>query len=154
MAKGKLLDLSTENQELIDEVLQEVNIPQWVIVKGLCNNKMKDVYRISKSSDVVEKISNGVNFILIINEEIFDELIDEQQKMLIHEAIAGITYDPDKDTIGYNTYDFATYSGILQKYGDSEVIKLKESVKSLFDAKKEREEQEKEAKKKSKNNDN
>jgi len=51
----------------------------------------------------------------------------------------------DSDTVSLEKPDFNTHTGVLQKYGDQSVIQLHESIKSLFDAKKQREDEEKAA---------
>jgi len=64
------------------------------------------------------------------------------KRMVFDECLAGVTVS-ESDAVGYEKPDFNTYTGVLAKYGDAEVIKMKESVKSLYDAKKQREDQEK-----------
>ena len=78
----------------------------------------------------------------MVNEDIFSELPEEMKKLAIDEVLAGVIVS-ETDTVSLEKPDFSTYSGVLAKYGDSEVIKLKESVKSLYDAQKQKEDQEK-----------
>jgi len=146
--------LSDENIQLFEEVLNETSIPQWVLFGYLANDKQKEIYKINRASDVVEKLTDGINFVVIFNEEIFDQLSDEQQKLTIHECLAGIVYDSEKDAIVFNKPDFSTYTGLLNKYGHNDIISLKESIKSLFDIKKQKEEEEKAAKKEKNNKKN
>lgn len=143
-------ELSEENKNLFEEVLNETSIPSWVSFGYLANDSQKDVYKINKASDVIEKLTDGINFVVIINEEIFDQLDHGQQKKIIHECLAGIVYDSEKDNIIFNKPDFLTYTGLLNKFGHEEIIKLKESIKSLYDLKKQKEEEEKAARKEKK----
>ena len=122
--------------EVFEKVKKSKSIPDWVQFEVLSNNKMKQVYKIMKMSDLVETLSKGVNFAVVINEEIFDGLTDEQQEMLMDECIAGVSIS-ETDTIQLDKPDICTYTGILQKYGHDPIITLHESVKSLFDKKKE-----------------
>lgn len=147
---AKYQEISDHVREKFNEVLEETSIPTWVNFELLCNDKQKEVYVIRKSSDIIEHITNGVNFVVTLNEEIFEQLEDEQQNMLLHECLNGVVVDNEKDNVSLEKFDFTTYSGILVKYGHADVIRLKESVKSLYDEKKEREDQEKAMKKSSK----
>lgn len=124
--------------EVFEKVKKSKLIPDWVQFEVLVNNKMKQVYKIMKMSDLVETLSKGVNFAVIINEEIFDGLTDEQQEMLMDECIAGVGVS-ETDTLMLDKPDINTYTGVLQRYGHDSVITLHESIKSLFDKKKEEE---------------
>jgi hypothetical protein len=143
-------ELSHENEELFAEVENDTSIPQWVTFGLLANDKQKEIYKINKVNDIVEKLTDGINFVIIINEEIFDQLNLAQQKMIFYECLAGIVYDSEKDKIIFNKPDFITYTGLLNRYGHDDIITLKESIKSLYDQKKQQEKEEKEAKKKKK----
>lgn len=148
---SKYIELSEENEKLFREVLNETNIPEWIVFKTLDNDKLKKkVCVIGKTNDIVKAISDGVDFTIIFNEEIFDGLTPVQQRIALHECLAGVSYDPEKDSITLTKEDIYTYSSILKKYGNDEVIALKESEKSLYDAKKAKEDQEKAALKLSK----
>jgi len=83
---------------------------------------------------LVETLSDGVNFAIIINESIFDELPKDLQKIAIEECLAGVAVS-ETDTVSYEQPDISTYSGILNKYGNQPIV-LHESVKSLFDKQK------------------
>jgi rRNA processing protein Krr1/Pno1 len=85
MAK-KFEEASPEVVKLFDEVRDTTTIPQWVEFKVLCNNKQKqDPVKIVKSNDLVEVLTEGLNFVVIINEKVFNELPKEMQKLAIDE---------------------------------------------------------------------
>ena len=92
-------------------------------------------------------LTDGINFVVVVNEEIFDQLSDEQQRLIFHECLAGVGYDSEKDVITFDKPDFSTFTGLLEKFGHNDIIVLKESIKSLYDEKKQREEEEKAARK-------
>jgi len=139
---------SDETNELFKEVLSKTTIPNWIDFELLNNSKLKQLYRISKLSDPVEVIS-GVNFLIIINEEIFDQLPMDQKIIALDECLTGVSVN-ENDKVSLETEDIKTHSGVLAKYGDDQVIRFKESVKSLFDEKQQREEEEKQQKKEAK----
>lgn len=140
-------ELSEENMNLFNEVLNQTSIPQWINFGFLANDRQKEVYTISKASDKIEMLTNGINFVIVVNEEIFDQLTDEQQRLVFHECLAGVGYDSEKDMITFDKPDFSTYTDLLEKFGHNDIIALKESIKSLYDEKKQREEEEKAARK-------
>ncbi len=144
---AKFQEASPEVEKLFDEVREKTSIPQWVEFRVLCNNKQKgEPVKLVKSNDLVQMLTEGVNFAVVVNEDIFSELPDDMKKLAFDEALAGVAVS-DTDAVSLEKPDFSTYSGVLAKYGDSEVIKLKESVKSLYDAQKQKEDQEKAEKK-------
>ena len=67
----------------------------------------------------------------------------------VDECLAGVSVS-DSDAVSYNKPDFTTFRGVLEKYGHESIITIKESIKSLYDAKKQQEDEEKAAKKASK----
>jgi hypothetical protein len=136
---------SPEVEKLFDEVREKTSIPQWVEFRVLCNNKQKgEPVKMFKSNDLVQVLTEGVNFAVVFNENIFGQLPVDMQKLAIDEILAGVSIS-ESDAVSLEKPDFSTYSGVLAKYGDSSVIKLKESVKSLFDAQKQKEDEEKAA---------
>ena len=144
---AKFQEASPEVEKLFDEVREKTSIPQWVEFRVLCNNKQKgEPVKLVKSNDLVQMLTEGVNFAVVVNEDIFFFFSDDMKKLAFDEALAGVAVS-DTDAVSLEKPDFSTYSGVLAKYGDSEVIKLKESVKSLYDAQKQKEDQEKAEKK-------
>ncbi len=141
---AKIEKASEDVVNLFSEISDKTSIPHWIQFEVLCNNTQKELYKITKANDVLEILAGGVNFVVVFNEEILDELPADLQEMAIIEAVAGVSVS-DSDTVSLEKPDFNTHTGVLQKYGDQSVIQLHESIKSLFDAKKQREDEEKAA---------
>jgi len=141
---AKINKASEDVVNLFEEVRQNTTIPHWIQFEVLCNDKQKELYKITKSSDVVEVITDGVNFSVVFNEEILDGLPVEMQVMAVEECLAGVAVS-DTDAVSLNKPNFNTHTGILQKFGHDDIISLHESIKSLFDAKKQQEDEEKAA---------
>lgn len=137
---AKIEKASEDVINVFDEVRNGTNIPHWIEFEVLCNNKQKQLYKIIKLNDLVETLTNGINFAVVINEEIFDQLDGLRQIMAINECLAGVSIS-DSDAVSLAAPDFCTFTGILEKYGDSDVIILHEAVKSLYDAKKQQEDE-------------
>lgn len=139
---AKIEKASEDVVQLFDEVREKTTIPQWIQFEVLNNNKQKEVYKITKSSDVVEVLTEGVNFAIVFNEEILDALPVDMQEMTIEECLAGVSVN-DSDVVSLNKPNFNTHTGMLQKFGHESIITLHESIKSLYDDKKQREDEEK-----------
>jgi hypothetical protein len=144
---AKFQEASPEVEKLFDEVRDKTSIQHWVEFRVLCNNKQKgEPVKLVKSNDLVQVLTEGVNFAVVVNEDIFTQLPPDMQRLAFDECLAGVSIS-DSDVVTLEKPDFNTYTGVLAKYGDSEVIKLKESVKSLYDVQKQKEDQEKAEKK-------
>jgi len=143
---AKFEKASEELVEMFDKVRENTTIPNWVTFEVLCSNKQKQLYKIVKMSDLVETITDGLNFAVVINEEILDELPDDMKEIAINECLAGVTIS-ESQLASLEKPNFSTHTGILQKYGHDPIITLHESIKSLYDAKKQREDEAKAAKK-------
>jgi len=139
---AKIEKASDELVNQFNEIRENTAIPHWIQFELFSNNKQKELYKINKTNDVTEVLSDGVNFTIVFNEEIYDGLPDDMQTMAIVEALAGVSVS-DSDAVSLEKPDFVTYKGMMVKYGDEAVIRFKESITSLFDAKKQREDEEK-----------
>lgn len=148
---SKFVEVSQETQDVFNRVLEATSIPQWVDFKLLANNSQNELYVVKKLSELFEVLTDGLSIVVILNEEIFDSLEDDQKLLVFEEALTGVVVNPDNDKISIEKYDFSTYSGMLDKYGDDKMIRLKETIITLFNEKKEREDLVKQSKKKSKN---
>lgn len=140
---AKLEDVSDDVMLIFNEVKENTTIPEWVGFLVFCNNKQKnDVCKLIKFNEISEKASNGINYVVTINEEILDSLPEDMKRMAIDECLAGVSIN-ENYVLSLSKPDFNTYTGVLQKYGDNKVIELHESIKSLYDEKKQKEEQDK-----------
>jgi len=144
---AKITKASDDVKLLFEEVREATTIPQWVEIDVFCNNSQKkEVCKLFKANDIVEAMSEGKNFAVIINEDIFSELPEDMQKMSIDECLAGVGVS-EADVLTKESPNFNTHTGVLAKYGDKPIIVLHESIKSLYDAKKQKEDEEKAQKK-------
>ena len=136
----KKLEVASEDVvRIFDEVRDGTTIPQWVEFKVLCNNKQKkDVCKLNKANEVIELLTEGINFVITINESIFDLMPDELQRMEIDKCLAGVEVS-ESDTLSKSEPDFFAHSGVLKKYGYDKLTVLKESIESLYIKQKEEE---------------
>ena len=146
---AKIQKASEEMVNLFDKVKDTTTVKEWLAFEVLCNNKQKELYKIVKANDLMEALTDGLNFAVVFNEEIFDQLPDAMKEMAIVECLAGVCVN-ENDVVSYEKPNFSTYRGVLQKYGHDPIIVLHESIKSLYDAKKQAEDQAKAEKKEKK----
>ena len=146
---AKIEKASEDVTKLFTDVRDKTTIPQWVEFEVLVNNKQKELYKIIKLNDIVELLTEGLNFAVIFNEEILDQLTVDQQEMAISECLAGVNVN-ENDIVSLGKPNFSTYRGVLERYGHDPIIVLHESIKSLYDAKKQKEDEEKSQKKEKK----
>jgi len=137
---AKIERASEDVVNLFEGVRNKTSIPHWIQFEVLCNNKQKELYKITKSNDVVEVLTEGINFAVVFNEEILDTLPVDMQEMAIQECLGGVSVS-DSDAVSLNKPDFNTYTGMLISHGHDSIITLHESIKSLFDEKKQREDE-------------
>lgn len=147
---AKLINISPETEKIFDGVLNNTTIPQWVEFKLFCDVSQKEMCKIVKANNVVKTL-NEIDFVVTINEDIFDMLPEEMQKIAIDECLTGVGVS-DSDALSLNKEDFNTHTGVLQKYGDEKIISLHESIISLYDAKKQKDDEEKAAAKEKRKN--
>jgi hypothetical protein len=143
---AKIEKASQDMEDLFDKVKDTTTIKDWLKFEVLCNNKQKELYKIVKANEIVEILTDGLNFAVVFNEEIFDQLPDNMKEMAIIECLAGVIVD-ENDKITLEKPNFSTYRGVLEKFGHDPIIVLHESIKSLYDTKKQKEDEEKAAKK-------
>jgi TRAP-type C4-dicarboxylate transport system substrate-binding protein len=106
----------------------------------LSNNKAKDLFKVNKANELL-KFRTGDDVIIVLNEKIFEQLTDEQRRIIVEEAIAYISYDSEKDKVVISQPDFIAHSGILRKHTFNTIEVVRESVKSLYQAEKEAEDE-------------
>jgi hypothetical protein len=126
--------------KIFDEVRYNTTIPIDVEFTVICNNKQKSVCKLVKSSDLVELLTQGLNFAMVINETIFNELPADMKRMIIDEALAGVSVS-ENGAVSDEKPDFSTHTGILQKYGGDKTIVLHESIKTLYTVQKQKEDE-------------
>lgn len=127
---------SDETLKQIEEVLVAVGLDNLINSKIIANNDQpKHVITLKKTTPVI-KYAFNYDLLIIVNEEIFDELPPLQRRLCIEESLAGTYYNSEADKLVVGTKDVNTYSGFLDKYDFEKYQVLAESIKSLYDNKK------------------
>jgi hypothetical protein len=149
---------SEYNIALFDSALSQSSLGRVISVGILSSDKVKlnpsglcgKVYR---TNDVVKqaiqsKFSGVPDFVIVINEEIFDRLEESQQHIIVDKLLAQLGFDYEKGNTSLIAPDIQEFSGILKKYNFNELEALKLYVESLYESRNEQEQEQKESKKK------
>ena len=139
-------------QETLDEFqtqIRQSNIPEFINIKILSNNTIKDFGTVTKAQDIV-KFMTDYDVIIQINEPIFDKLENEQKEYVVKDLLARIVYELDKDKLTISQPDVTTFSGVLRQYSIDHYMSIKESIVTLLEQKKIEEDQAKANNKKNK----
>lgn len=149
---------SEYNCALFENALFQSSLGQVISIGILSSDKIKlnpsglcgKVYR---TNDVVKqaiqsKFSGVPDFVIVINEDIFDLLDQTQQLIVVDKLLAQIGFDFEKGTTNLITPDIQEFSGILKKYNFNDLESLKLYVESLYQKKEEESSAKKSTKKK------
>ena len=137
---GKFSKVSEDLNEKFNKVLNQTTIPKWIEFELRSDDKQNKLIKVVKLNELMLVLTNGIQFAVIINETIFEQLDDENQEMALLECLAGVSVS-DTDVVSYTQPDFTTYKGVLRKYGSDSIIAMKEIVESLYEAKKQQEDE-------------
>jgi hypothetical protein len=121
--------------DLYNEVIKSIGLDNYVNITVLVNNKSKELFKIIKANELL-KYKTGDDIIIILNEQIFEQLTDEQRRIVVEESLASIHYDMENDKLIITKPDVVTFSGVLSKHTFDKWNTLRESIKSLYEAEK------------------
>jgi len=127
----KLDGVLKETEQMFVDVLNQTSIPKSIRFELIASNDMKDVGKVSKASEIL-KYMTDVDIIVLINENIFDRLADDQKKMLLEELLAQVFWDGESGKIKLIKPDVNTFSLLIKKYGIDFYLGVKESIVSIL----------------------
>lgn len=117
----------------VDVITNHSTLPETVNIKLLADNKLKKIFKVMRANDLI-KYRTGDDVFIIINQAIFDRLEEPQKMIVAEEAVAYIGYDIDKDKVTITEPDFLAHSGILRKHSFEVIERVRETIKSLYEA--------------------
>jgi len=133
----KFEEIFNETDNLFKEVLEKTSIPKFVKFKVVGCQEQKEIYKLSKTNPLVHYIT-GIDILITLNEDIFSQLNDLQQKVVLQECLAQVYYDMDNDKLKLLKPDVSTFSRILEQYGVKEYMELKEVISAIQNQKEEK----------------
>ena len=131
---AKFTEVSDELQERFNFIRnKQTSLPDFITIKLLNNEKQKDIYSPAKANGAIEYL-NQIEFLIFVNEDIFNKLDDEARDIIIEEALAYVGFDQDKEVVSKATPDYTTFSGLQAKY-DKKLSRAKELVRTIIQQK-------------------
>jgi len=132
---------SDKTVKAFDDVLITLDLERFgVTTKIIVNDKQKEVAKVKKLTPDV-KFALGDDLLIIVNEYILDRLPEVEKNMYIQEVLTGVWFNAETDKLIIDQPDVKTYSGFLQKFGYDKYEVMKESIRTLYTAKKKEEEE-------------
>jgi hypothetical protein len=128
---AKFEEVFQDTQALFNNFIGQIDNLNGVNIKILAQNRLKEIGKVVKANDLVKHMTNE-DIIILLNEQIFEQLEDEQKLMVVEELIARVYFDDEKDKITIVSPDVNTFSLLLRKYGYDKYEVLHESIKALF----------------------
>ena len=129
-----------DTQEIFNRAIDVTGLQNYITITLLSNNKSKKLFDVIKANELV-KFRSGDDVFIILNENIFEKLTDQQKAIVAEQALAYVSFDSENDKLVITKPDFLEHNGVLAKYGFDIINVLKESVKTLYQAEEQEEEE-------------
>ena len=153
---AKLFKLSEETQGLIDELVNEFGLVHYMNFKCFGIKKQRQVIKVKKASPTEEGMGNSTDCVnVIVAEDVLTRLTDEQQELLVRDALSQVYYDSEKDKIIVIQPEVTVTLGGWQKWGEKLITTQETAIltkQQMEEEERERKAAEKELKKAKKNN--
>lgn len=120
-----------DHEQLFSDFIEQIPSLRNINVKILSCNKLKEVCKVTKASDILEHMTQQ-QVVILINETIFEQLEDAQKQMVVEENVAKIYVDEETDKLKLIQPDVHTFSLLLTKYGYPDYERLNVTIKTLF----------------------
>lgn len=148
---AKLGKLSEDTVELIENIISETGLDNYISVKTYAVKKSKEVIKIKKAGPIEGELAKDESTVfIIVYEEAFDRLDDDAKETLMRDAINNIIFNPENGKVSIGAPRITVTTWGLQKFGDN-LLRAAESavaaVEQIAEEEKERKQLEKENKK-------
>lgn len=135
----KYEQISDETNQIFDDIFLKSSLAPVISFKVLHSKKLKfnDLGycgKVYKTSSIIKSAleSETPDFIIVINEDVFNRLMEDQQQLIAEKLLAQIGFNYEKDEPIVIAPDVQEYSGILKKYEYNTIEALKMGVESIF----------------------
>lgn len=148
---AKLGKLSEDTVELIENIISETGLDNYISVKTYAVKKSKEVIKIKKAGPIEGELAKDESTVfIIVYEEAFDRLDDDAKETLMRDAINNIIFNPENGKVSIGAPRITVTTWGLQKFGDN-LLRAAESavaaIEQIAEEEKERKQFEKENKK-------
>lgn len=131
---AKWANPTDETHDVITEVLIGAGLDNYIDTKIIVNDDQSELFKIKKETP--ENVyAYGYHLKIIVNESIFEGLPNAYQILSTQEALAGTYWDTENDKLLVNTPN-KIHRCFIEKHGWEVYERLTESIKSLYDEKK------------------
>lgn len=145
----KFEKVSDATKEIFDEKFATNGLNQIVSFTVLHNSKMKSnplgfCGKIFKTADIFKaalegEFSGTPDFIIVINEDVFNLLDTPQQFIIVDKLFAQMGFDFEKSQYILHSPDIQEFSGILKKYSFESIEAVQLAVESIYQSREENE---------------
>lgn len=144
---SKNLELASEDiTEVFTEIIQSHDLDAFAQFR-IFETKQKEFLKIARANKAVEFFSKTQDCVLAyVDRRIWDRLEDKQRRLLIENALAGLSYDDEKGKMNLEQPDLAISSGCYALFG-KDLVDAAEIASHALRQIKEEEKAAKEAKK-------
>ena len=149
---AKLGKISDETNELIEKIINEYGLDNYVTVKPYAVKKSKEIIKIKKAGPIEGELTKDEQTVfIIVYEEAFDRLSDEMQELLMKDSLNNIIFNSENGKVSIGAPRITVTTWGRQKFGES-LLNAAESavmaIEQIAEEEKERKQSEKESKKK------
>lgn len=114
----KFGEISEDVKNVLDEVLEETGLFNYMNIYYYSVEKQKGVLKASKLNPIGEAVSRKPQTVVItVVEEIFERLDPVQQRMLAEDVVNQISFDDEKDKINIEAPAITMTVAGWRKYG-------------------------------------
>lgn len=111
-------EINEETKEILDSVIEKTNIEMYMNIYYFSVPQQKQIFKVKKLGILGESVSKKSSTVCIcVNENIFERLNPNQQRMLAEDAINQILYDDEKDKITIESPAITMTADGWRKYG-------------------------------------
>lgn len=152
---AKLGKISEETNELIENIIAENGLDNYVTVKTYAVKKSKELIKIKKAGPIEGELTKDEQTVfIIVYEEAFDRMTDDAKEILMRDALNNILFNTENGKVSIGAPHITVTTWGRQKYGDDLLNAAEAAVlamEQIAEEEKERKQAEKESKKSKKN---
>lgn len=152
---AKLGKISDETRELIDKIISENGLENYINIKAFSVNKSRELIKIKKANSIEGELTKDDQTVfVIVYEKVFDRLSDDMQEILMRDVLSSIQYNMGNDKVVISAPCITVTTWGRQKYGDDLLNAAETAVlmmEQVEEEEKEMKQMEKENKKNKKN---
>lgn len=135
MANDKYFDMCEDLESYFTKAFADAGLERVLNLRVLGCKNQKKVYDGPNKVPPLYSYITKEDIVITVNEEIFEMLTEEYRIIKAEEAIAGVSYDFEKDKVTIIKPDLQTHTPIATKYGAETMKTVNDTVKLLYSQK-------------------